>query len=74
MIVRPISNPRKPDGDFGDTSCDLCSNYSGAYVKLIHINSAVVVCKGCILSWIDLINNTVLDHAVESGRLRELEK
>ena len=78
MKIEMISNPRKPDGGFGDICCDLCGSYSGAYAAL---NTAVfhrphevhrtVVCKGCLLGWVDLVNETILQNAVERGRLRE---
>lgn len=75
MKMEMISNPRKENGDFGDTCCDLCGNYTGAYVAL---NTTVfhrpyeihrtVVCKGCLLDWVELINETILQIAVKRGR------
>lgn len=75
MLVEAINNPRKPNGDFGDVSCDVCGIYSSAYVALstsvVHRAYEVhktVVCKGCLLDWVDLINKTILQDVVEKGR------
>jgi hypothetical protein len=77
MKIEAISNPRKSNGDFGDHSCDLCGNFSGAYVSLStavyhrpHELHRTVVCKGCLLQWISLIDKTILNDAVEKGRRR----
>ena len=74
MLIKTINNPRKPSGDFGDECCGVCGGYSGAYVKLIHINNFIIVCKGCLLGWVDKINETILGDAVEKGRLKKLKK
>lgn len=72
MKIEMIDNPRKPDGGFGDICCDLCGNFSGAYVALnTSVFHRTVVCKGCLLEWADLINETILQNAVKRGRLRE---
>ena len=77
MKIEMIDNPRKADGSFGDICCDLCGNYSGAYVVLSTSVSyrpyeahRTVVCKGCLLVWVDLINETILQNAVKRGRLK----
>lgn len=77
MNATPINNPRKPNGDFGDVSCDVCGCYTSAYVdlrtsiphRLYEIHSTVV-CKGCLLEWIALIDHTILNDVVEKGRQR----
>ena len=77
MRIETINNPRKSNGDFGDICCDLCGGYSGAYVALQtvlyhrpHEAHRTVVCKGCVLGWTDLINKTILQDAVNKGRLK----
>ena len=74
MLVEKINNPRKPNGDFGDASCDVCGGFSGAYVALQttmfhrqYESHRTVVCKGCLLNWVGQINETILGDAVEKG-------
>ena len=81
MKVTTISNPRKPNGDFGDVCCDVCGSYSGAYVSLQtsvfhrpYEAHKTVVCKGCLINWEGLINKTILDDAVQKGRLTKYGK
>ncbi len=79
MNVETINNPRKSNGDFGDVSCDVCGNFSSAYVALstavfhrpyeIH---KTVVCKGCLYKWDSLINKTILDDVVKKGIERRI--
>ena len=68
MIIQAINNPRKENGDFGDISCDICKNYSSAYISL----DGLVICGGCLDRWIDLINKTILDDAVRKGKAKRL--
>jgi len=75
MDVKAINNPRKKNGDFGDVSCDVCGTFSGALVALSTVMlhrpyemHRTVVCKGCLLKWVTLINKTMLKDAVDKGR------
>ena len=77
MLIKAINNPRKPDGNFGDVCCDVCRNYSSAYVELntsvyhrAYETHRTVLCKGCLLDWVGLIDKTILNDVVEKGRRR----
>lgn len=74
MLIKPVKNPRKENGDLGDIGCDVCGAHTGAYVKLIHLNNFVTVCKGCLLDWVAVIDKTILQDVVEKGRLKQLKK
>jgi len=80
MLIELLNNPRKENGDFGDGSCDVCCNYSSAYVALqtsvFHRSyeaHRTVVCKSCLLKWVSEIDETILQDVVEKGRLRNLK-
>ena len=80
MITRTINNPRKPNGDFGDIKCGYCDSYVSAYIELISFNSnkmqdssLIILCKSCLLDWVDQINETTLQDAIDKGRLRGLK-
>jgi hypothetical protein len=75
MIVEFINNPRKENGDFGPVSCDLCGCYTSAYVEFLvscpnDELDDTVVCKGCLLAWVEQIDKIVLDDVIKKGRLR----
>jgi hypothetical protein len=65
MRFEAINNPRKDNGDFGDASCHICKTYSGAYIK---INDSII-CKGCLLAFVDVIDKTILNYTVRKGKL-----
>lgn len=67
-LVNTINNPRKENGDFGPIKCQVCENYSSAYVELKD-NTYTIVCKGCLLNWVDLINKTILNDCIEKGSI-----
>jgi len=69
MDVKTINNPRKSNGDFGDFCCEVCGNYTGAYIVFKETN----ICQSCLLRWVDSIRNTILQDAVDKGRLRGLK-
>lgn len=69
MVVTVVNNPRKENGDFGDVCCDMCGSYTGAYVRLLSVTIRTI-CKGCLIKWISLIDNCVLNDAIEKGKGR----
>ena len=68
MKFEGINNPRKEDGDFGDYRCSRGCPPTGAYVKLGERWNDILLCKGCLLEGIDLINKTILNDAVTKGK------
>jgi hypothetical protein len=66
--LKGINNPRKENGDFGDYRCSRGCPPTGAYVKLAMWKKNIILCKGCLLEGIDLINKTILDDAVTKGK------
>lgn len=81
MKVTGINNPRKSNGDLGDIVCGLCYNSSSALLALEttvfhrpHEVHKTIICKGCLLDWVELINKTMLDDIVRKGRLTKYGK
>jgi hypothetical protein len=74
MIYHPLNNPRTEDGDFGPWRCDACGSSSPAFVVLSIRNEDMIICKGCLLDGIEIINQTILKDAVEKGKRRLEEK
>lgn len=68
MIIKAVNNPRRENGDFGDINCDICKAYSSAYISL----NGLIICGGCLTSWLDLIHKTILDDAVRKGKTKLL--
>ena len=57
-----INNPRTPEGGWKDeTGCEICGEVSSAYVGIQEkSNMAIVICKGCLLKGIGMIDKKIL--------------
>lgn len=71
ICFREISNPRKGDGwQCNDIKCDKCGTITNAYVSIIitadywKILHSIVLCKGCLLKGVDLIDETVIRQCI----------
>lgn len=63
------NNPRKKNGDFGPKQCSGCKNYSSAYILLGKSgNTEFLLCKGCLLDAVDIIDKTILQDCIEKGK------
>lgn len=71
-----VRNPRKPNGDLGDLDCSVCKGKSGAYLLLTEVEldepcntigdlmyptPIFFVCRKCLESWVDAINEEILN-------------
>lgn len=63
-----INNPRKEDGGFGEYRCSRGCPPTGAYLKLKMWKKNIILCKGCLLEGIDLINKTILNDVRVKGK------
>jgi len=65
-----VNNPRERNGDFGPRQCSGCKNYSSAYICLGKSGDDLfLLCKGCLLDAVDIINKTILQDCIEKGKL-----
>ncbi len=65
-----INNPRTKDGGFTDIACDCCGCKASAYLNLEIDMVACIICKGCLLKGVDIINDTILQDSIEKRRLK----
>jgi hypothetical protein len=65
-----INNARTEDGGFTDLTCDRCGCKASAYLRINFITMSYVLCKGCLLEGVDVIDNTILQDSIEKGRLK----
>jgi len=66
-----VNNPRESNGDFGPRQCSGCKNYSSAYIFLGRSGSTdFLLCKGCLLDAVDIIDATILQDCIEKGKIR----
>ena len=70
MKFNSINNPRTEDGGFGKQRCDRCSGVSTAYLEIefTYPDHSVVLCKGCLLEGVEIINKTMLDDCIRKGK------
>lgn len=76
--VKAVYNPRKPNGDINNTSCDFCNKVGSAYIKLPGYHywfqndvNYMLICKGCLEDWGKLINNIILKDVMDSVHRRK---
>lgn len=63
-----LSNPREEDCDFGKYRCSRGCSPTGAYVKLKMWRKNIILCKGCLLEGIALIDKSILNDAIVKGK------
>lgn len=65
-----VSNPRHGNGWKYDLKCSKCGVVSNAYIKVgLVYNKCLIVhplilCKGCLLKGVDLINETIIKQCI----------
>ncbi len=69
MNFMPINDPRTKDGGFGDYVCHRCGVKSTAYIKIQN----TVLCKGCLLDGVDVIDRTMLQDCIRKGELKKFK-
>jgi len=79
--IEAVYNPRKPNGDVSDMSCDICRNIGAAYIELVttlseygHEQHITYICKGCLNDCEALINKSILKDVMDSVHRREEDK
>jgi len=65
-----VNNPRQENGDFGPETCSKCGESSTAYVFIGVWANPFVLCKGCLLEAVDIIDRTILDDCINKGKER----
>jgi len=70
MKFKAINCPRTEDGGFGPQRCSNCDGRSTAYLEIEFEEEAfsVVLCKGCLLNGVEIINNTMLEDCIRKGK------
>ena len=70
MKFNSINCPRTENGGFGPVRCENCDGRSTAYLEIEfeEQNFKVVLCKGCLLNGVEIINNTMLEDCVRKGK------
>jgi len=71
MKFNAINCPRTEDGGFGPQRCDNCDGKSTAYLEIEFEEKdfSVVLCKGCLLNGVEIINNTMLKDCIRKGKV-----
>ena len=70
MKFKAINDPRTKNGEFGKQRCHRCGCKSTAYLKIEFKDHrlSVVLCKGCLLEGVEIINNTMLEDCIKKGK------
>jgi hypothetical protein len=66
LSIQATLNPRKSNGDLGDLECDICKEKSGVYITLMFSTFPTRICGHCLQSWIDKINEKILNSCEKS--------
>jgi len=69
-----INNSRLYNGDFGFNWCDRCGGRESALVMVERINDTFRLCKTCLTEAVGIIDKTILQDAVDKGKLPKFPK
>jgi hypothetical protein len=72
VTVVALNRPRREDGSFTEDECDFCGNKSTGYIEITFSNlERLIICKGCLSVWSDMIDDTIIKDCILKGTWQE---